>query len=325
MVVLRAGESLGPLRHRRDSRYAWSVLKLDELLEAKHKPVDGKWYPTLGEKTQRSGGDGSRGSLQVIAQWRYNKDLDFEPFSVPPQRDFQPFADLKLRRWRRHETTPPRRRRCGCGSERLRGGVATNLRTTQAEDDVPDREPNEVRVALFRGRGLAIKDKNLLSSGGTSDPRVRFELLGGQFSDDKNERKKQEKERHFKSRCGKKTLDPVWREVFARELRRPKKDDKSEGKWSPPTLRCICEDVDKVGAADFMGCVDIALAPLLEKRETLAGWYALGPDPDGKSSSNVSGEIHVSVQWRFDPELDFDPLVRRGGRRRRDPAPTPST
>ena len=65
------------------------VLKLDELLEAKHKPVS-KWYP-LGEKTQRSGGDGSRGSLQVIAQWRYNKDLDFEPFSVPPRRDFQPF------------------------------------------------------------------------------------------------------------------------------------------------------------------------------------------------------------------------------------------
>ena len=102
-------------------------------------------------------------------------------------------------------------------------------------------------------------------------------------------------------------MDPVWREVFARERRQPKKDDKSEGKWSPPTLRCICEDVDKVGSADFMGCVDIALTPILEKRETLAGWYALGPDPDGKSSSNVSGEIHVSVQWRFDPELDFDP------------------
>ena len=97
------------------------VLKLEDLLEAKHKPVS-KWYP-LGEKTQRSGGDGSRGSLQVIAQWRYNKDLDFEPFSVPPQCDFHPFPDLKLRRWRLHETTP---RRCG-RKESLRGGVATNL------------------------------------------------------------------------------------------------------------------------------------------------------------------------------------------------------
>ena len=63
------------------------MLKLEDLLEAKHKPIS-KWYP-LGEKTQRSGGDGSRGSLQVIAQWRYNKDLDFEPFSVPPRRDFR--------------------------------------------------------------------------------------------------------------------------------------------------------------------------------------------------------------------------------------------
>ena len=83
-----AGESLGPLvRHRRDFRTGLVVLKLDELLAAKHKPIS-KWYP-LGEKTQRSGGDGSRGSLQVIAQWRYNKDLDFEPFSVPPQCDFR--------------------------------------------------------------------------------------------------------------------------------------------------------------------------------------------------------------------------------------------
>ena len=120
-----AGESLGPLvRHRRDFRTGLVVLKLEDLLEAKHKPIS-KWYP-LGEKTQRSGGDGSRGSLQVIAQWRYNKDLDFEPFSVPPQCDFQPFPNLKLRRWRLHETTPPRRRRCG-RKESLRGGVATNL------------------------------------------------------------------------------------------------------------------------------------------------------------------------------------------------------
>ena len=78
------------------------MLKLDDLLEAKHKPVS-KWYP-LGEKTQRSGGDGSRGSLQVIAQWRYNKDLDFEPFSA---------TSVVSDRFDHAVPATARRRRCG--------------------------------------------------------------------------------------------------------------------------------------------------------------------------------------------------------------------
>lgn len=227
---------------------------LADLLEAKHKPVQ-KWYP-LGDASQASG-DGSRGSLLVVAQWRYNKDLDFAPLAI--------------------------------------------------EDDVVEHPPNEIKVALFRGRGLAVKDKHLLSKGGTPDPRVRFELLGGAFSDDASERRKQEAERRFTSSVRKKTLDPVWREVFARELRKPK--DTTQGTWSPPVLRCICEDVDQVGAADFMGCVDIELSQLLEDRSPLSGWHALGPDPEGTLSANVSGEVHVSVQWRHDLALDFDPWV----------------
>ncbi|KAH8046598.1 C2 domain-containing protein [Aureococcus anophagefferens] len=180
-----------------------------------------------------------------------------------------------------------------------------------ADDAHADKPPNEVRVALFRGRGLAIKDKNLLSSGGSSDPRVRFVLLGGAVEEDPKRRKKQEKERTWKSSTRKKTLDPIWREVFARELRPPKEDDLAATKnWSPPLLRCICEDVDELTSADFMGQLDIALDALIADRPTVdASWRALAPDPDGKASSNVTGELHVAVQWRFNPELEFDPWV----------------
>ncbi|KAH8084991.1 synaptotagmin II [Aureococcus anophagefferens] len=180
-----------------------------------------------------------------------------------------------------------------------------------ADDAHADKPPNEVRVALFRGRGLAIKDKNLLSSGGSSDPRVRFVLLGGAVEEDPKRRKKQEKERTWKSSTRKKTLDPIWREVFARELRPPKEDDLAATKnWSPPLLRCICEDVDELTSADFMGQLDIALEALIADRPTVdASWRALAPDPDGKASSNVTGELHVAVQWRFNPELEFDPWV----------------
>ena len=49
------------------------------------------------------------------------------------------------------------------------------------DDFVDEHEgemPNELRIALIRAQGLAIADKNLLSKGGSSDPRCTFELTG---------------------------------------------------------------------------------------------------------------------------------------------------
>ena len=53
-------------------------------------------------------------------RWRYNPELDFDPY---PDSELKPAYENK--------------------------------------------EPNELRLALVQARGLAIKDKNLLSKGGT--------------------------------------------------------------------------------------------------------------------------------------------------------------
>ena len=45
-------------------------------------------------------------------------------------------------------------------------------------DEHVGEAPNELRIALIRAQGLAIADKNLLSKGGSSDPRCTFELTG---------------------------------------------------------------------------------------------------------------------------------------------------
>jgi len=234
------------------------VIPLKALLEAKHKAVRA-WHP-LGERAQRAGGDGSRGQLLVVAQWRYNRDLDFAPFHL--------------------------------------------------KDDVAIKAPpNELRIALFRGRDLAIKDKNLMSKGGTSDPRVSFEILGGQKDGDTTLAKAQAKLMKWQSTTRSKTLEPVWREVYSVELRLPAVDDLAATKaWTPPVLRCVCEDVDGMSGADFMGLVEVALEALTVKRPRVRSeWFPLMPDPNGKLSSNVHGELQLSLQWRYNADLDYDP------------------
>ena len=159
-----AGGFYAARTRRRDSHAGLVVLKLDDLLEAKHKPIS-KWYP-LGEKTQRSGGDGSRGVCKLSRSGATTKIS--EPFS--PDFPFRLVAsttswiDKSYEPHRPNETCP------------------TESRTPSSSGG--EASPSRTRIYLVKGA--------------TSDPRVRFELLGGQFSDDKNERKKQEKERHFK-------------------------------------------------------------------------------------------------------------------------------
>jgi Ca2+-dependent lipid-binding protein len=95
------------------------------------------------------------------------------------------------------------------------------------------KAPNELRVGLSAGRDLAIKDKNLLSAGGSSDPYVKFALAGTNVK--------------FASTVAKKTLDPVWREIFVMPL---------PADCPPlPTLRVDCWDHDTMGS-DAMGGFD---------------------------------------------------------------------
>ena len=86
-----------------------------------------KWFPLQAdaEDTKSKASSNVTGELELIVQWRFNKELQFSPF-----------------------------------------------------DDVPDepipagKTPNELRVALVQARRLAIKDKPLLGTCGSSDPVV---------------------------------------------------------------------------------------------------------------------------------------------------------
>ena len=71
-------------------------------------------------------------------------------------------------------------------------------------DEHVGEAPNELRIALIRAQGLAIADKNLLSKGGSSDPRCTFELTGV--------------DEPWKSHTVKKCLDPKFHEQFVRLL-----------------------------------------------------------------------------------------------------------
>ena len=52
---------------------------------------------------------------------------------------------------------------------------------------------------------MAIADKNLLSKGGSSDPRIKFAVAGSTM-------------KAFQTHVKKKTLEPVFREQFAKAL-----------------------------------------------------------------------------------------------------------
>ena len=90
-------------------------VELDPLED--HKRLK-KWLPLQARSDEKASSNIS-GDLEVFVKWRYNPELDFDPY---------PDSELK---------------------------PAYN-----------EKEPNELRLALVQARGLAIKDKNLLSKGG---------------------------------------------------------------------------------------------------------------------------------------------------------------
>lgn len=156
---------------------------------------------------------------------------------------------------------------------------------------------NELRLALHRGRDLAIKDKNMFSEGGTSDPRMVFRVMDGSVE-----------LARWMSTTRNKTLDPVWRETYAKELRETK-----VAVTPNLVLRCMCEDVD-IGSTDYMGQFDIRLNELVEERPSVkSGWYALRPGETTISTNqrpdDITGDIRLSIQWRHNPALDFNPWI----------------
>ncbi|KAH8074107.1 hypothetical protein JL721_2669 [Aureococcus anophagefferens] len=122
-------------------------------------------------------------------------------------------------------------------------------------DEPPEHiasEANELLCILMRGKNLPIKDKNLLSKGGTSDPLCELNLDGVVH----------------KSKCVKKNLNPLWMERFEFPC-----EDLEQA------LSLVVEDYDFVSGNDFMGQATIQLGhfPKIDEREVMRSWFQLAP------------------------------------------------
>ena len=73
--------------------------------------------------------------------------------------------------------------------------------------------------------------------------------------------------------------------------------------WTKPQLTLAVEDWDEISSADAMGCVTIDLQP---DHAISREWYTLEQN-EGKPKE-VSGEVNVVMQWRYNPDLDYDPF-----------------
>jgi Ca2+-dependent lipid-binding protein len=155
-----------------------------------------------------------------------------------------------------------------------------------AVEDVPEgKKPNELRVAAIQARRLAVKDKSMMGKG-TSDPVVTFEL--GSVKAETTVKKK--------------TLNPTWKEAFAKPCSVEEAQDCQ--------LKISVGDWDAVTSRDFMGSCVIDLKGCVEapNKAAVRRWCLLDLD-ESKKTQNVSGEVEIWYQWRYNPLLDFEPFT----------------
>ena len=97
-------------------------------------------------------------------------------------------------------------------------------------------------------------------------------------------------------------LNPIWKEAFAKPCSVDEAGDcqlkVSVGDWDAVTSR------DFMGSCviDLKGCVDEPNQPACRK------WCLLDLD-ESKKTQNVSGEVEIWYQWRYNPLLDFEPFT----------------
>lgn len=161
----------------------------------------------------------------------------------------------------------------------------------QDQDLDPEKEANELRIELCRGRNLAAVDREFY--GATSDPRVRFVIQGTEMK----------KEPSGKSTAKKDTLNPVWNEVVKIKFKASKQGSKT------PILTAYVEDWDMVGEADALGqfVIPISNDRFGSHKIVSKKWYKL--QASSKQTVKVSGEIECAFQWWYNPEVDvFHPF-----------------
>ena len=204
-----------------------------------------EWY-TIKNKDNENDTDTDRGYLLVAVKWIYNPAILSEAEAIDPS-DMGPPMDIA--------------------------------------PDIDVKPANRVNIFVLRARNIPVMDKNMFSSGGSSDPVVKLSY---------------DKEKH-KTKVVKKNLYPVFMERFF--------FDRVLSTTSKNTIEVTVEDYDLTGN-DFIGRVKIPLISLKDRTE-VRHWFKLG-NKEGKTDGKDRGELLLAVRWTYDPKAK-PPKAAGGG------------
>ena len=146
------------------------------------------------------------------------------------------------------------------------------------EDGFPNREVNELRIAVIQARSLPIVDRKAYgSAGGCADPQATV-VVG---------------RTRLRTEYIKKSLAPKWEAVFKIPLTEEQAFLESE------YVDVLVEDWDFT-SNDLIGAVRIELASLANDRKLLRQWFPIG-DENGVVDSQKRGRIELAVRWQYNP------------------------
>ncbi len=140
-------------------------------------------------------------------------------------------------------------------------------------------QPNELSITCIQGKRLPIMDKNLFSSGGSSDPFVKIKIEGFDSQKTKPIRKE---------------LNPVWNEklvfpgVEAHDV----------------SIQVTVEDYNDISTSTFMGRISIPIEKF-DDMKPHTDWYSLrakNQEADGVDR----GEVQLKIHWKYNVKVAED-------------------
>jgi len=166
-------------------------------------------------------------------------------------------------------------------------------------DEIEDRPPNELRIAVCRCRDLKAADSAVSlpfkRSAASSDPYITLTLDTGGHKQ--------------KTRTVKKTLDPVYNKVFSFEIEGQLVAEQKPG--APQVLICEAYDWDLVGSDDFLGRVRLPFFGLAQRPGEIKRTWINFADEEGYvpfGEEETLGAILLVAQCRYNPALAFEPF-----------------
>ena len=161
-------------------------------------------------------------------------------------------------------------------------------------------KPNELIVVLVRARGLLAMDgpshlarmrKGANANAGSSDPFVRFVLLGARDGDTTTPGKSKEKHR---SKVIRASVRPRWEQRFTFGLTH-----------AGAVLRARVYDHDDASSPDFMGRCDVRCGGFNDRRSHRS-WFRLTDDSKEGRFDKQRGELEIVTRWHYTPERVTD-------------------